>query len=366
MQELLPRGDGGSVYAMEGTAAHALAEIEASLAFGFYTKARYKGARNTWRKTYDIDEATELEMEVHAKSYVALLKERASLYDHTQLLLERRMDTGVPASWGTSDAVLVSPVHVEIVDYKFGAGVAVEAEDNPQLKLYALGALDTYGDVLGETELVRMTVHQPRMDHVLTAEMTPEALRAWRTEIIPIAELALTDDAPFGPSEVACRWCPASGRCAAQLEAVILEDFGTPPEVLTPEQMAEILPKLPEIAQWMKAFEAAALDIAYAQGGQIPGYKVVKSGGVRKHLDEDESIAYLTGPLGLKRSQVVNEKIRGLGELEKVMGKKEFAECMKNHLGKTEGKPALVPESDPRPPISPTQQAQEDFRDEAT
>lgn len=369
MQSKVPR-EAESPYAREGTAAHALGEIKASLAFGKINGTAYSRARAKWVKEfaeYAEHDDTMAEMERHTDAYVELLQERVAIHENSQLMLEQRMATGLPDDGaGTSDAVIVSPIHIEIIDFKYGAGVAVEAEGNPQLKLYALGALDTYGDILGETEAVYMTVHQPRMDHILTAEITPESLRKWRTEVaIPRGELALGEDAPFGPSETACRWCPASGRCKAQVEAAFPDDLEeVEVETLTESEVADYLNRIPLLKEWLKAFEEQALTMLYSEGKEIPGYKVVLSGGGKRTIpDPDGLIKFLVG-LGHDVDEVSARKIRGLGELEKLLGKKEFAETAKDYIKPPEGKPAIAPESDSRSAIQPNAQAAEAFNDE--
>lgn len=362
-----------SVYAEEGTLAHELGEIKVSLEFGIIDKPTFRkrerqfhGKLADWltklRRADDFEE-TLAEMERHTDAYVELIKERAAIYPMTQVMVEQRMDTGVPGCWGTSDTVLVSPVHVEIVDFKYGAGVAVEAEGNPQLRLYALGALDTYGDLLGETENVYTTVHQPRMDHVLTAELTADALREWRSRILPIAEEALAGSDRFGPSDEACRWCPASGQCRAQVEAAFPDDLlDNKPDLLEPAEMAELLGKLPLLKDWLKAFEEAALNLAYTKGTPIPGWKVVRSGGQRRISNESGALDFLREQ-GYTDSQLVSTKIKGIGELEKLLGKAEFATLLEPYITKSEGRESLAPESDKREAIAPTKEANKVFDD---
>lgn len=374
MEQHAPKGE-DSVYAREGTIAHALGELEAGLAFGLITKRQHTARLRTWRKDFDAqgyEEGVLEEMQGHIKDYVALIGERLQREPNSVLLLEQRMDTGVPTSWGTSDVVIVSPTHVEIIDLKYGAGLAVSAWGNPQLRLYGLGALDTYGDILGDTQRIYMTVFQPRLDGGLSTEdLHPDELRAWRTDtVLPAAELALGPDAPFGPSESACRWCPAAGICMERTAVATREDFGTPfteepltpasAEAMTPEQLGMVLARIPEIKAWCNAVEAHALDVAYTKGQHIPGWKVVKSGGQRKITDPTAAIQTLIDS-GFKAEQVADFKIKGIGVLEKLLGKKEFPVVLDGLIGKTEGKESLVPESDSRPAISPAGQAAADF-----
>lgn len=369
--------DEESSYAMEGTIAHSLCEIEAGREFGLLTGVEYATKRTEWTLEFmaqKYDKGVLEEMQEHVASYVEVIRERMALYPNSVLLLEQRMDSGVEKCWGTSDAVIVSPQHVEIVDFKYGAGVAVSAYKNPQLRLYGLGALDTFGDILGETEVIRMTVHQPRSgngEHS-TEELHPEALRMWREEVVkPRAALALhSDNAPFGPSLSACRWCPFAGTCKARIEEATLADFGPlldeehvsakEPETLTPEEIGRILHRVPEIKAWCNALEATALEKAYGDGVTIPGWKVVRSGGVRQIRDPLGAIQHLIDQ-GFKAEDVADFKVKGIGALEKLLGKKEFPVVLDGFIGKTSGKESLVKESDKRDAISPASEAADDF-----
>lgn len=360
MAESVPEGE-DSVYAREGTAAHALAEIMArhQLLNGL-TTAKLNKELAAWRKEFDILDEAEAEMTEHAQAYVDYLRERLEANPDSQLLLEQRLPTGVPDSWGTSDAVIVSPIVVESVDFKYGLGVRVEAVGNPQVRLYGVGALDTYGDLLGDVKLVRVTIFQPRLDHVATEEISADELRAWRQDVVlPAAKLALGPDAPFGPSEDACRWCPVSGRCKAQMEFVTLRDFGTPAELLEPEELAEALEQIPLIRAWCTAVEDYSLNRVYSEGKPIPGYKVVMSGGQRKVVDEPGAIEALRS-LGYTDEQILNVKVKGIGELEKLL-KKSFSDVLGDFVKKGEGKPSLAPDDDPRGTVDPDGQAAKDF-----
>jgi len=356
-----------SSYAREGTAAHALGEIKASLAFGKITKRQATARRAAWAKEFEEyaeDPEVMIEMEEHTDAYVALLQERMELHPNSVLFLEIRVFPGVPECWGTSDAIIVSPVHIEVIDFKYGAGVAVEAHGNPQLRLYGKGALEEYGNLLGDTELIRITVHQPRMNHVLTEEMTPESLTKWvDDEVIPRANLALSDDAPFGPSDEACRWCPLSGRCRAQLESIFDSvDFEVEPATLSPDELSEVYAQRKRIQDWLNALEVAALDTAYSQGLPLKGFKVVLSGGQRRVSKPDDAIDTLAGA-GYDRDDFMVEKVKGIGDLEKLLGKDQFKELLEDTgiVTKSEGKPALAPESDKRPAIAPNSEAAKEF-----
>lgn len=363
--EALPlvEDDHGSVYAREGTAAHALAYIMAKdQILEQLNDELLHEALEAWRKEYDVDADAEVEMTEHGQEYVNYLNHRLEEHPDAQLLLEQQLPTGVPSSFGTSDAVLVSPTMVESVDYKYGLGVKVEAENNPQLRLYGVGALEAYGDLLGEVENVRLTIFQPRLQHLAFEEMPADELRAWRDSIIPIAESALGPDAPFGPSDEACRWCPASGQCTAQMEWATLRDFGVKPDVMTPEELAEALDQIPFIKKWCEAVEAYALNRVYSEGNPIPGYKVVMSGG-RRSVTDPAGLVVAALEAGFTQDDVAVMKPRGIGELEKVLRDK-FDIVAAPHITKGTGSPSLVPESDKREAIDPEGQAAHDFKAE--
>lgn len=206
-----------------------------------------------------------------------------------------------------------------------------------------------------------MTVHQPRMDNVSSETLTADELRRWRTEeVIPKAELALSDDAPFGPSAEACRWCPVAGMCRARTEQSLQEDFGQQPEVIEPDELGEILARIPDIKAWCSAVEDHALDLAFSKGVPVQGWKVVMSGGIRKITDPTAAIQTLIDA-GFPAEKVADFKPKGIGVLEKLVGKKEFPVVLDGFIGKTPGKPSLVPESDKRVAITPTSGAAEDF-----
>lgn len=361
-----------SVYAREGTAAHALGEIKARhMILKSLTGDQYEESHVAWLEEFgdvlSLPGVDLQEMEEHTDAYASLIQERMYEYENSYLMLEQRLDTGVPTCWGTSDTVIVSPLHVEIIDFKYGAGVFVSARGNPQLRLYAAGAMDMYGDILGDTEIILITVHQPRMRNVSTEKMTPEELKEWRDSIIPIAESALGDDAEFGPSEEACRWCPASGRCRAQLEEVFKDDFEEDPGHMSPEDVSQTIPRIKMIKDWLAAFEVSALNMAYSEGRDIPGFKVVLSGGQRSVVDPSgaEQVLLASGYERAQIGKIGDFKMNGIGDLEKLL-KKEFKALLEDpgFVRKGEGRPSLVPESDKRPAVNRNGEAAKVFGEE--
>jgi hypothetical protein len=355
-----------SKYAMEGTCCHALADIEARLSFGMITPAEATRERNMWRKHWQqeigLTEEQEEEMANHVAAYLVLIHERVSAYPDSQVLFEQRVPTGIPSSWGTSDTVIVSPVHVEIIDLKYGMGVRVSAAGNPQLRLYGVGALEGIGDLLGDPETVTMTVFQPRLDHTDSETMAADDLREWRDSLLPVAELALGEDAPFGPSEDACRWCPAAGQCRAQLEWATQADFGTPAEMLSPEELAEVLKQVDAIEKWCEQVRAVGLDLIYTKGQPVPGWKAVRSGG-RRSIPAANQEAAIEAMLAAGHSiaEVSTRKAKGIGELERLLSKPKFAAIVEPFVVKGQGSVSLAPEDDKRPAINPNTEAVKEF-----
>jgi len=363
VDSLVRTDDGGSVWADEGTRAHTLSFLKASLAFGQMTDLDYQTAHALWLEEALRHDDDAEEMERHSDEYVALIQDIAAGVPHAHVHFEKRVQTGVPGSWGTADAIVVGVDVVVVVDYKYGQGVRVEVAGNHQLMLYGLGALDGYGDVLGTTRTVVMWIHQPRNGGASSTAMSAEDLRRWREDVaLPAARETQHPDARFGPSDRACRWCPAAGACRPRLAHVTQRDFGNP-DVLSAEELADAVRLIGTLRDWCKAVEAEALHQAYSEGKRLPGLKVVMSGGRRRITDEEAAVERLVAE-GYDRDLVSRPKAQTLGVLEKVVGKKELPEVLGDLLVKGEGSPSLVEETDSREEISPGSVARTDFRAE--
>lgn len=349
--------DSESPYATEGTQAHALAELVTSLRLGHITEQVYATRRAAWAAGVPAERHDE--MQGYAEMYAELIRDLAADLPYCQVLLERRVDTGIEDCWGTGDAILVSPEVIHVVDLKYGRGVAVSAEQNPQMMFYGLGGL-AYGDLLGEIAEVRLTVFQPRINNVSHWAIEADELRSWRETVRALAAEAQSPNARFSPSEKACRWCPASGSCPAQMSQILEADFGDP-DLMSGKDYAEALSRAPMLREWLKALEEAALRRVHSEGKPIPGWKVVRSGGRRSISDHTAAIQTLIDA-GFAPEQVANFKARPLGELEKIVGGSGvLSHVLGNLLIKSEPKPSLVPSDDKRPEWTPEMSAAEDF-----
>jgi hypothetical protein len=375
--EARPGGlDTGSVWAAEGTAAHTVAEMiaghrnfkitEDQLTIGLAVLAG-EWATAPWLGGRDVADAL-AEMIEHAHFYADVIdRERGRQSYFTELHLELKVDPDVPGVWGTGDAVIIGPDEVAVIDYKYGSGVRVDAPSNEQLMFYGLGGVEA--DLIGTATTVRVIIVQPRLDHVSEWELPIAELRKWRDDVArPAAELAVSADAPFGPSEKACQFCPARGRCTAQMQWIADRDFGADPDLMTPEYFADALEILPAVRAWASAVEEKALEQAYSNGVEIPGWKVVMSGGQRKITDPAAAIERLV-EAGYDRAKITKpEQIETLGNLEKVVkvGRKKVLDATlgPDLIKRAEGRPALVPEDDLREGITANSTAADDFAED--
>lgn len=338
-----------SPYAAEGTAAHDLAEMYArEILLGREIDTADLAA---WGERYP-EHAGDEEMRRHAEDYRDYLRSRGP----EVLFLEERLETGIAGCWGRTDAVLISGTTLEAVDYKYGRGIPVSPERNPQLMLYGLGALDTYGAMFG-VDTVRLTVCQPRVGdgEPRSWELSADELRAWREEIRPVADQALNSpDAPVRPSDSACRWCPALGICSARKRALIEEDFGdlgSEPDLLTPDRTAEVLRRAPEIRSWLEAVERSAFRAMFHDGATVPGYKVVMRAGNRT-VSDPEALAERLGAEGVEDVWKPRE-IKPLGALERLCkGRKRFETLAGDALTHKDPSPIVVPEDDDREAVT--------------
>lgn len=336
-------GEKESDAAAEGTAAHALCEHKVKKAL------KQRSIRPV--SSYDSDEMEELADAYRDYVLEQLMLERQSCPD-VQIFIETRLDLTayVPGSFGTCDCLIVSDSKLRIIDFKYGQGVLVEAEGNPQMKLYALGALDIY-DGLYDFKEVAMTIFQPRRDNVSTYTESVEVLRKWaEEELKPKAKLANAGEGEFCSGDW-CLFCKAAVKCRARAQAKLelaKQEFSLPP-TLTDEEIADILPKLPDLTKWANDIMAYATDAALNHGKQWKGFKVVEGRSVRRYSDEDAVIkaAKASGYTDIFKTSLIT-----LTEMEKLMGKKKFNEILGGLIIKPPGRPALVPDTDKRTAIT--------------
>ena len=333
----------GSEAAREGTAAHALCEHKLKRAL--HMRSRRPAS------DYDSDE-----MEECTDAYVDFVMEQyetaKQVCEDPVILIEQRLDFScyVPDGFGTGDCLIISDDRLHIIDFKYGMGVLVDAEDNPQMKLYALGALAVY-DALYDIREVSMTIFQPRRENVSTWTIPVEDLKAWaENELKPRAKMAYDGEGEYLPGEW-CTFCRAAVRCRARAEEKLKlaqTEFRMPP-LLTDAEIEDILAVLPDLTKWANEITAYALDTALNHGKEWNGFKVVQGRSVRKYRDE-AAVAEAAKEAGYK--DIYRQSLIPLTEMQRLMGKDRFEEILGGLITKAPGRPTLVPKSDRRPAMN--------------
>ena len=351
--------DRASGYAEEGSLAHSLCELKVLKKYTALDSRAYTTRINKIKKnplyTPEMDKTSDL--------YLEHIAEQVMDYDSASTVaVEVHVDFSdyVPEGFGTCDCCIIGGDLLSIVDYKHGKGVPVSAVDNPQMKLYALGALQRYAAVFGDTiKRVRLTIDQPRLDSYTTDDITVEELRAWGDSIKPIAQKAFSGIGDFVPGEH-CRFCRGKAQCRARADVnTALEDFkDCVPPLLSGEEIGDLLERGKLLVQWYKDLEEYATE-ALLTGKAIPGWKLVAGRSNRTFTDQDAAIQAVIAA-GYDEALVYDRKPKTLSELEKLMGKADFAEKLGAYVIKPPGKPTLAPTADKREAYNP---AAADFAD---
>lgn len=355
--------DRGSSFAEEGTVAHELAELQLMKRFKLLATRAVNSHLKLFKETNGYYDQS---MEDYVSLYCDLVEERVNQYENAVVELEQRVDftKWVPEGFGTSDVVILSDQVIEIIDLKYGKGVPVDAYLNPQLMLYALGAVDKY-DIIYEFETVRMTIIQPRLDNISTFEIEKEELMYWADNYVApravqawegIGEWKITDDV-VKFSKVRAQLRPRAERNFQVVDKYELKEA----PLLTNEEIAEILDRAPEIKKWLEHVESYALQKARDEGEEFPGWKVV-SGRSNRKVSDVEGLLMILEAEGFEDEDILKpQELKAIGQLEKVVGKKKFAELAKGFIIKPEGKPVLVAETDKRSALNSIDTAIRDF-----
>lgn len=343
-----------SEYAEEGTLAHSICELKV---LNYFTTAIKPKSFTTRLNKLKKNPLYQDEMDKTSEIYLEYLKERAMSYDTTPYVVaEVRVDFSdyVPEGFGTCDCVMIGGDTLEITDYKHGKGVPVSAENNPQMRLYALGALKQYQMIYGDTiQRIRMTVIQPRIrEEPSTEEITVSDLLLWGGSIKPIAEKAFHGAGEFCPGEH-CLFCRGKAHCRARAnQNTALEEFKdcVPGDTLSDEEIGDLLIRGQQLVKWYEDLEKYALS-TILKGGLIPGWKCVAGTSRRAFTDQDAALDAAIAA-GYDEAILYERTPKTLAQLEKLMGKSEFSEKLGAFVIKPQGKPTLVPISDKREPYN--------------
>lgn len=343
--------DRASPYAQQGTDAHELCEYKILKALG-----------NPVRDPRDALAFYDAEMENCTEEYLNFVMEQfqeAKEYCPDPIILvEQKLDFSkwVPDGFGTGDCLIVADSCLHIIDFKYGLGILVDAERNPQMMCYALGALDIY-DGIYDISTVKMTIFQPRRDNISTCTMPKEELLFWADSVLaPTARLAYEGEGEFKAGEH-CAFCKVKATCRKRAEynlALAKYDFEMP-ATLEDSEIAAILPQVDELVSWVNDIKEYALQKALS-GTKYDGYKIVEGKSNRKYTDECAVASAVTAA----GYDPYEKKLLGITAMTSLLGKAKFNELLGGLIDKPAGKPTLVPATDKRPALNT---AKDDFKD---
>ena len=342
--------DEESAYAAEGSAGHALAE--------HLIKKHLKIRSKRPVSDYYSDDLLEA-VDEYVSYVIGEIEEAKRTCKAPIFSVEQRVDASehVDECFGTADMVIVTDKIAHIIDLKLGKGVAVFAEENPQLMIYGLGIL-SMAELLYDIEIVRMTIFQPRLNNSSTWDIAPDDLKNWGEEVLkPRGAMALMGTGDFKSGNW-CRFCKARNQCRARAEQFLelaKMEFKEP-ALLSEEEIAEVLKVSDELSKWASDVYAYAQEQAIVHGKEWSGFKLVEGRSNRKYSSEEEvaEAAIAAGYKDIYKSSLVT-----ITEMERLMGKKEFNKVLGHLVYKPQGKITLVPESDKREAINNTTAAAE-------
>lgn len=338
-------------YTQEGTLAHEVAE------------ATVRAAIEKKKLAITVPEGLTTEMLNCADEYRDYILEQIGS-DTAAVLLEQRLDFSpwVSEGFGTADCIIIQGKTMDVIDYKYGAGVKVPADDNPQMKLYGLGALNEFSFAY-DIDKVRLHIFQPRMNNISVYELTADELMEWGEKTVkPIAEKAAKGKGTYKPGEH-CRFCPHAGRCKALTKVCTeyVETHGIRVGVptLAPFEVADVLAMEPLVSLWLKRVKDQALT-TLLNGGGIPGYKAVAGRGTRAWTDELQVQSTLEAA-GFTTEEITKTELLSVAQMEKSIGKKKAAEILTDLIISKQGAPTIAPVTDKRPVYDRLAEARKDF-----
>lgn len=350
-----------SEYMQEGTLAHEIAEFQVKSYFlePVTKKKKMEELSKFKEKSFYNDE-----MIAHTETYLEYIKQQAMQTNCKPFItVEKRVDYShvAPEGFGTADCIMITGSLLHIIDFKYGKGVKVEAERNPQMMLYALGAIKEYS-IFYDIKNVKMSIVQPRIDNISEWECTIQELNNWaETEVKAQAQKAFMGVGEFIAGEH-CKFCRARKECKARAMKfipVIHKLKETDPNLLTNIDISNILKESVGLEDFLKDIKAGALD-KILQGQDIPGWKAVEGKSNRVITDVDKAFEDLENA-GYEKDILYERKPLGLTALEKVVGKKKLTDIISKYIEKPKGAPTLAPENDKREKYSIKSSAIEDF-----
>lgn len=356
-----------SKYAEEGTLAHQMCEVKLNAFVVPSSKRSITTKLNKIKK----NEMYSPEMDGHTDTYVDYVKKIALSFPvKATVAVEKQVDYSnyAPEGFGTADCIIVYGEDLYVIDFKYGQGVPVSAENNPQLKLYALGALNIYS-MFYPIETVHFAIVQPRLNNLSEWSMPIEALRDWGKHIKPTAQLAFKGEGEYSSGEH-CRFCKIKATCRKRAEnnlELVKHQFAKPVPLakkdeptITDSEVGSILQTAKDLKKWVEDLEKYALK-AILEGKQVDGWKAVEGRGSRNWNADTDVITQRLSALGYPAEMAFERKILSVAQLEKVIKKNDF-ENISDLVEKTQGKPTLAPITDKRSAFVQGTTAIEDFK----
>lgn len=352
-----------SSFAEEGTLAHEFAELNLKLQLDLIEIGEYDlSALEHFRSDYYSDEMIHF-VQVHIDYVTEQFAEAKRKTPDAILLIEQKVDIThlIEEGFGTCDVIIIADGTLEVIDLKYGLGVRVSAEDNSQLKLYGSGALEAY-DLMYDIHTVKLTITQPRMDSISSWEISAKDLRQWGEEVVkPKAQIAYAGEGEQVTGDW-CKFCKASPRCKAQADKALelaKLDFAEP-MLLTDAELIDVYAQSPQVTKWLSSVTDYIFKEALA-GKKWEGYKLVDGQNRRGWTDEEKAQRILS--TDYDEHHYVTTKLKGIGDIEKLVGKKVFPALLGDVVAFKKTSPSLVHESDKRPALG-IDQAKADFAED--
>lgn len=361
LEEQFP--DSTSEYAKEGTLAHELCELKVrkNLIEPMHTRTY-----NSKLKKLKEHELWQDEMDKHTDTYLEYIQGLVHSYNCTPaVMVEKKVDFSsyVPDGFGTADCIIIAEGALHVIDFKYGKGVAVSAENNPQMKLYGLGAYLEYS-FLYAIDKVKMTIVQPRLDDISECEISTTELMEWAEEVVkPLADMAYKGEGTYIAGNH-CKFCRAKATCRerARMNLETSKFDFKEPALLSDEEVGEALKMAQDLAKWAEDLKDYALAESL-KGKLIPGWKAVEGRGTRSFVNMDAAFATLCEH-GYDESMLYERKPLSVAQIEKLIGKEGIQTLLEGLVEKSPGKPTLVIETDKREAITNKTTAIEDFKEE--
>lgn len=341
-----------SVYADEGTLAHEFSEVLLKKELGLISTSEYDEAydRITSHKLYSQ------EMDYYVQVFADYVLERHYSEPSYPVFLEQKLslEKYIADGFGTVDSVKLGSKSIEIIDLKYGKGVAVSAVENSQLKLYALAALNAYSFMLEDVEDVIMTIVQPRLDSISSYTISKEELLFFGDSTVKQkAELATNGAGDLNPGSW-CQFCRVQHKCRALSELAndtASDDFAEVQYTMTDDEIIHAYSKIDFIVSYLKSVKSYVFNQAM-NGKKWDGYKLVEAKSNRIFKDSNLVAKELIEEHLISPDSIYNRKIKSFTELKKEIGSELFKSVVEPNLIKPQGKPTLVVESDKRPEYS--------------